>query len=119
MIIVVLTWSDAIFDLAHVILGLPHRDLDINRTAMTTVVIVLLWMGSAYKIYLIVSRLSYLESFLRVCAWCRKIEHKDRWLSLEEHFVQKTGGQVSHGLCPKCYEKVMAQATKGSTSTGG
>ena len=27
LIVVVLTWSDAIFDLAHVILGLPHREL--------------------------------------------------------------------------------------------
>ena len=90
LIMVVLTWSDAIFDLAHVILGLPHRELDINRTAIVTVVIVLLWMFSAYKIYLVVSRLSYLESFLHVCAWCRKIEHNTQWLSLEEHFAQKT-----------------------------
>ena len=63
LIVVVLTWSDAIFDLAHVILGLPHRAVDVNRTAITTVVIVLLWMFSAYKIYLVVSRLSYLEKF--------------------------------------------------------
>ena len=58
LVVVVLTWSDAIFDLAHVILGLPHREEDMNRTAITTAVIVLLWMFSAYKIYLVVSRLS-------------------------------------------------------------
>ncbi len=109
LIVVVLTWSDAIFDLAHVILGLPHRDVDINRTAITTGVLLLLWMFSAYKIYLVVSRLSYLESFLHVCAWCRKIEHDNRWLSLEAHFAQKTGGQVSHGICPECAAKVSQQ----------
>jgi len=106
LIIVVLTWSDAIFDLAHVILGLPHREMDINRTALTTAVIVLLWMFSAYKVYLVVSRLSYLENFLHVCAWCRKIEYQDQWLSLEAHFKQKTGGNVSHGICPDCFEKL-------------
>jgi hypothetical protein len=109
LIVVVLTWSDAIFDLAHVILGLPHREVDIDRTAITTVVIVLLWMFSGFKIYLVVSRLSYLESFLHVCAWCRKIEHNAQWLSLEAHFVQKTGGKVSHGICPECAEKVTRQ----------
>jgi len=119
LIVVVLTWSDAIFDLAHVILGLPHREGDINRTAITTAVIVLLWMFSAYKIYLVVSRLSYLESFLHVCAWCRKIEYNDRWLSLEAHFVQKTGGHVSHGVCPECSAKVTRQGQEDSASTGG
>ncbi len=117
LIVVVLTWSDALFDLAHVILGLPHRDVDINRTEITTVVLVLLWMFSAYKIYLVVSRLSYLESFLHVCAWCRKIEYRDQWLSLEAHFAQKTGGQVSHGICPECAEEVAQQAQEGAAAT--
>jgi hypothetical protein len=118
LIVLVLTWSDAMFDLAHVILGLPHRDVDINRTAITTVVIVFLWMLSGYKIYQVVSRLSYLESFLHVCAWCRKIEYNNQWLSLESHFTQKTGGKVSHGICPECSKKVFSPAQGGSAPTG-
>ena len=106
LIVVVLTWSDAVFDLAHAILGLPHRAEDINRTALTTIVILLLWLFSAYKIYMVVSRLSYLESFLHVCAWCRRIEYHDQWLSVEAHFAQKTGGKVSHGICPECAERL-------------
>jgi hypothetical protein len=117
LIVVVLTWSDAIFDLAHVILGLPHRDTDINRTALVTVVLILLWMFSAYKIYLVVSRLSYLESFLHVCAWCRKIENNDQWLSLEAHFTQKTGGRVSHGICPECSTRLTHQSSADTAST--
>src|SRR5262245_43857675 len=76
LIVIVLTWSDALFDLLHYALGLPHHSGDLNRTAISTAVILLLWMFSAYKIYRVVSRLSYLESFLHVCAWCRKIEHQ-------------------------------------------
>lgn len=117
LILVVLTWSDALFDLAHAILGLPHKPTDLNRTAITTVIIILLWMISAYKIYFVVSRLSYLESFLHVCAWCRKIEYQNNWLSLEEHFVQKTGRKPSHGICPECSQKVMASAPTARTST--
>ena len=119
LIVVVLTWSDAIFDLAHVILGLPHREVDVNRTAITTVVLIFLWMFSAYKIYLVVSRLSYLESFLHVCAWCRKIEYGNQWLSLEAHFAQKTGGKVSHGICPECSKQVMRAAPKDPAQAGG
>jgi hypothetical protein len=91
--------------------------VDINRTAITTVVIIFLWIFSAYKIYLVVSRLSYLESFLHVCAWCRKIEYNSQWLSLEAHFAQKTGGQVSHGICPECSHTVTRQAQQDFAST--
>jgi len=110
LIVIILTWSDALFDLTHFLLGLPHREMDINRTAITTVVILLLWIFSAYKVYRVVSRLSYLESFLHVCAWCRKIEYQDQWLSLEAHFMQKTGRKPSHGICPECSEKMLQSA---------
>ncbi len=110
LIMVVLTWSDALFDLAHVILGFPAQSEDFNRTAITTAVIILLWLVSGYRIYVVVSRLSYLENFLHVCAWCRKIEYEDNWLSLEEHFIQKTGRKVSHGICPECSKKALAAA---------
>jgi hypothetical protein len=107
LVIVVLTWSDALFDLAHAVLGRPARNMDLGRTAITTFVIVLLWVFSAYKIYRVVSRLSYLESFLHVCAWCRKIEYHEEWLSLEEHFRHHTGGQASHGICPQCSARML------------
>jgi hypothetical protein len=107
LIVVVLTWSDALFDLAHVLLGFQNRAVDLNRTVMVTIVILLLWMFSAYKVYLVVSRLSYLESFLHVCAWCRKIEYKNQWLSLEAHFTEKTGRTASHGICPECARKIL------------
>jgi hypothetical protein len=107
LIVVVLTWSDALFDLTHVLLGFENRAMDLNRTMITTVVILLLWMFSAYKVYLVVSRLSYLESFLHVCAWCRKIEYKNQWLSLEAHFREKTGREASHGICPECARRIL------------
>jgi len=109
LIIIVLTWSDALFDLAHAIFGRPHQSPDLNRTAITTVVILLLWIISSYKVYMVVSRLSYLESFLHVCVWCRKIEHEHNWLSLEEHFSRKTGRMASHGICPECSKKMLRE----------
>ena len=103
--LLVLTWCDSLFDLMHYLLGHPPRSANIEEIVIKTVVIVLLWMGSAYKLYMIVSRLSYLENFLHVCAWCRRIQHQDVWLSLEEHFQQQTGATISHGICPKCAER--------------
>jgi hypothetical protein len=116
LIIIVLTWSDALFDLAHKVFGRQHQDTDWNRTLITTAVIFLLWIFSAYKVYMVVSRLSYLESFLHVCAWCRKIEHDQSWLSLEEHFSRKTGRRASHGICPECSKRMLSEVQVGGKS---
>jgi hypothetical protein len=53
----------------------------------------------------LVSRLFYLERFLRVCAWCRKIHHEGGWVSLEDYFSSGFDTQTSHGMCPECFEK--------------
>jgi hypothetical protein len=108
--LLVLTWCDAFFDLLHHILGHPVQAANIEEVEIKTVVIVLLWIGSAYKLYQIVSRLSYLEKFLHVCSWCRRIQHHDAWLSLEEHFQRDTGAEVSHGICPECATRFQKDA---------
>ena len=75
-------------------------------------------MFSAYKIYHIVSRLTYLESFLHVCAWCRKLEVKQQWLTIEQHFAQQTGKKSSHGMCPEC-AKTMESEIAGLAGDAG
>lgn len=72
----------------------------------------LLCLQNAYKNYLIVSRLSYLESFLHVCSWCRKIEVEQKWLTIEQHFAQQTGVKASHGICPVCAKKLADEYAK-------
>jgi hypothetical protein len=108
--LIVLTWCDALFDLMHYVLGYPAQTPNIAEVGIKTVVILLLWVGSAYKLYRIVSRLSYLEKFLHICAWCRRIQHNDVWLSLEEHIERNTGAEVSHGICPVCAQRFQTEA---------
>lgn len=104
--IVMVLWADKLFQLGqHLGVSEENTESYLEVSAKSGVV-VLLWMFSAYKVYLIVSRLSYLESFLHVCAWCRKIEVKNKWLTVEQHFAQQTGGKASHGICPDCASKM-------------
>jgi hypothetical protein len=110
--LIVLTWCDGLFDLMHYVLGHPAQTANIEEVEIKTVLIVFLWMGSAYKLYQIVSRLSYLEKFLNVCSWCHRIQHHDAWLSLEEHFQKDTGAEVSHGICPECAEQFQREVAR-------
>jgi hypothetical protein len=57
-------------------------------------------------------RLYYLEGFLRVCAWCKKLENNDQWIPIETFFKQKFKTESSHGICPECYEQTQQQIRK-------
>jgi len=107
--IVVLLWGDALFNFWHLAGIGEQQDADFREVTTKSGVIILLWLFSAYKIYHIVSRLTYLESFLHVCAWCRKLEVKQKWLTIEQHFAQQTGVKTSHGMCPECAKKMESE----------
>ena len=43
-----------------------------------------------------------LEAFMRVCAWCRRIDHKGEWMPLEKFMLQGFDTPTTHGICPEC-----------------
>jgi hypothetical protein len=59
----------------------------------TVVVIATLW---------VFRRLRFLEDFIRVCAWCRKVEVGEKWLTFEEYMKRQHDVKSTHGICPEC-----------------
>ena len=48
-----------------------------------------------------------LQGLLPMCAWCRNIrDDKGYWKSLEAYIHEHTDAAFTHGICPKCLEKV-------------
>ena len=50
----------------------------------------------------LVTRLHYLEEFLRLCAWCRKLHMDNDWIPFEEFLQRRFDTRTSHGICPAC-----------------
>jgi hypothetical protein len=50
----------------------------------------------------ILERVRYLEKFMRVCSWCRRIEYKGEWMRLEDFMKQGFDTPTTHGICPEC-----------------
>ncbi len=50
-----------------------------------------------------------LEGLLPVCSWCKKMrDEKSNWQPLEQYLAQRTEARVTHGICPECASKVLA-----------
>jgi sigma-B regulation protein RsbU (phosphoserine phosphatase) len=51
-----------------------------------------------------------LEGLLPICAYCKKIrDAEQRWTPIEEYIHARTDASFSHGVCPECYQLVVAR----------
>lgn len=47
-----------------------------------------------------------LESLLPICAYCKKVrDDGNLWQAVESYIAENTGMDLSHSICPECYEK--------------
>lgn len=47
-------------------------------------------------------RLRFLEGFIQVCAWCRKVEVDGDWIAFEQYLKRAHDVHSTHGICPTC-----------------
>ena len=59
----------------------------------TVVVVATLW---------VFRRLRLLEGFIQVCAWCRKVNLGDEWISFEQYLKREHDVHSTHSICPTC-----------------
>ena len=54
------------------------------------------------------SRVKQLQGMLPICAYCKKIRNdRNYWKQVENYITEHSEVQFSHGICPKCYEKLI------------
>lgn len=90
--------------------GVPHSNW--RESALESVVALLVWIPLYFFTRRILERLYYLDDFVRVCAWCRKIGDGADWIPLEEYFSKGFDIKTSHGICPTCARQHFGSSPK-------
>ncbi|MBJ6725782.1 PAS domain-containing protein [Geomesophilobacter sediminis] len=63
-----------------------------------------------------ITEVAALRALVPICMDCKKIRKDDNfWDSIEEYLAQKIGVDLSHGLCPTCFEKRVHEANDTET----
>lgn len=63
----------------------------------------------AERILSYTTEIHQLKTLIPICMYCKKIrDDSDYWDQMEHYIHEHTGSNFSHGICPDCYEKVMA-----------
>ena len=106
--IIILFFLDDLLNLPSLIFS-DHPFAFIYRRSTLGMLLVLgVWFLVSMSTRRIVERVRYLEKFMRVCAWCRRINYHDEWMRLEEFIQQGFDTPTTHGICTECFNQQKA-----------
>ncbi len=72
----------------------------------------------AERILQFTAEIRQLKELIPICVYCRKVrDEQDYWEQVETYIQKETGSRFSHGACPECCEKEIAQLESDSAGT--
>ena len=62
-----------------------------------------------HQLEMALAQIKQLQGLLPICMYCMKIrDDKNYWQQVDAYLATHTAAQVSHGICPDCYEQFVA-----------
>lgn len=46
-----------------------------------------------------------LSGLLRICSYCKNIQHEKNWVALEDYLTINSDARLTHSICPGCMEQ--------------
>jgi hypothetical protein len=103
--IIVICWLDELLKLPALIFSENPFAFVFRRSTLDMLIVLGVWLLVSASTRRILERIRYLEGFLRVCSWCRRIDYKGDWMRLEEFMQQGFDTPTTHGICPECLRR--------------
>ena len=120
--IIVLCYLDELLRLPTLVFS--DHPFVFRRSTLEMLLFFAVWLLVSRSTRRLLKRIRQLEEFMRVCAWCRRIDYKGRWMTLEKFMEQGFDTPTTHGICPDCLraqQEALArkrEARKNAAATG-
>jgi len=101
--IILVTWVNEIYDLPY-LMGLSDPSpVNYYEAAIETFWALFVLFLVLVSTRALLKQIRYLEGFLPVCSFCKKIRNDEgQWIELEQFMHEQTRVQMTHSLCPPC-----------------
>ena len=97
-----LSWFDEVIGLRSLVFGSNPYISDFRESTLEMLFVLGVWFVVIGATRRLLTRVSDLEKYLRVCAWCHRVGMKSEWLPWEEFMTRKFETRMSHGICQDC-----------------
>lgn len=104
VVLAMVIWLSKLLDLPHHLLGADPSRHRLEELLLETVAILVLGTLVVAWIRPTIRRVAYLERYIVLCSWCRRVNLGAEWLPLEA-FLGRHESETSHGMCPACAAK--------------
>jgi hypothetical protein len=108
--IIALAWLDEMTGFHQLLLGDQQYISDFRRSIVEMVMVLGVWFLVAGSTRRLMARVKHLGGFMKVCAWCRRIEQNGEWMPIEEFLQRGFDTPTSHGICDCCLNKAKEEA---------
>jgi hypothetical protein len=109
-------WLDENVDIPHRFFGAMKTPLRPQEFWFEAFTLLLVAVGVVIATLWVFRRLRILEGFIQVCAWCRKVNLNDSWITFEQYLKREHDVHLTHGICPEC--RAAASAPKPMAKAG-
>ena len=103
--IMVLLWLDEILDLPWRLFGGQPTPINWMESIIESFFVLILGAFVVSMTIRHLRRIKYLEGFLPICAYCKKIRIDGNWIPFEQYISDHSNATFTHGYCPECAEK--------------
>jgi len=110
MLVTLVVWLDELADLPNALFGAPLSSARPQEGWLETSIVITACAGVVLSTIWLFRRIRELESYIVVCAWCRRVKVNDRWMAFEQYMNEKAHTMTSHGICEDCAEKQLQAA---------
>jgi hypothetical protein len=112
LIVILLCFLDDLLKLPALIFSEHPFAFLFRRSTLEMLLVLVVWLLVSTSTGRLIKRVRHLESFMRVCSWCRRIDYKGEWLPLERFMEQGFDTPTTHGICPECLQRQRAAIEK-------
>ncbi len=106
LFVIALSWFDEVLDIPHVMLGGAATPINWRESVFESIILGIVGAVIIRHTYNLLTRVSYLESILPVCASCNKIRmDPEFWQDIKQFVQHRAATEFTHGVCPDCIER--------------
>lgn len=103
--VIILCYLDDLLQLPSLIFSGHPFIIMYHRSTLEMLLFLAVWLLVASSTRRLMQRVRHLEHFMRVCAWCRRIDYKGQWMPLEDFLQEGFDTPTTHGICHDCLVK--------------
>ena len=100
--VLVLLWFDELFDLPRRLFGGVPTPINWIESIIESIFVIILGAFVVSMTVRHIRQIKYLEGFLPICAYCKKIRIDGIWIPFEQYISDHSDATFTHGYCPEC-----------------